>query len=188
VAKRSDVSRRSPSLKAGLFAILSRFPVQSQPTVLALLFALPAWPLVALTLGAVDTTESCSKPPMLPISDVGRWAAAAGAVFVSALIASSVTSRLVKGNRLLLALETIALALLVAIPVLPLLPNMLGQHVGAGAVQAIDCWDVAASSQAPLWADLLFPLAPIVEPLPVLILVIGVWIWAGLVTEPRRRV
>jgi hypothetical protein len=92
---------------------------------------------------------------------------------------------MVKRHSKLGALVTFHLALLVAIPALPILPALLGQNVGAGVV----CLDSCAASASTnnlmggLYADAFFYFSPLVEPVPVLTLIIGV----GLLTSIVRR-
>ena len=61
-------------------------------TALALLLALVAWPLVAMTLGAVDLQQRGDPPA----SAISQWSAAAGAVFVSALVAGPIGGLVVR--------------------------------------------------------------------------------------------
>lgn len=83
------------------------------------------------------------------------------------------------------ALFTFMLALLVAIPALPLLPALLGQSVGAGEVCLSSCQNVTTTGDLlnGLGADMLFIFAPLFEPVPVLTLAIGVGVWTLLVRQ-----
>lgn len=160
--------------------LLRRFPGWSRPTVLALVFAVLAFPIVALTLGAVDPTSG--REP-LPAGALGQWSAAAGGVFLPALVAGTVGGPIVRRNSGGGALLTMLIALLVAIPGVLLLPLVLDQRVGFGWL-CIDGCSSLISTQNPLvgiQADLYVGLAPLVEPVPVLTLAVGVGLWTFIV-------
>jgi hypothetical protein len=159
------------------FGPLCQLPAWSRPIALALVFALISWPFVALTLGAVEANGT---------TPVGPWAAAASAVFPSALLASAIGGRTVKRGAFVGGLFTFLAALIVAIAFLPLLPGLLGQNILAGCVSFSfgPCGSYAVDSTvlaSGMWADLSFVLAPLSEPLPVLILALGVSLWTYLV-------
>ena len=157
-------------------------------TALALLLALVAWPLVAMTLGAVDLQQRGDPPA----SAISQWSAAAGAVFVSALVAGPIGGLVVRRNVVFGGACTFVLALAVAIASVMLLPALLGQEVGVACQSAI-APGFSSSPCAPLirttnlFADLLelpfFWLAPFVEPIPVLILAVGVGVWTAVLTR-----
>ena len=153
------------------------------PTGLALLFALLSLPLVALTLGV--TPGNAHQNDLLSATNLSRWSAAVSAVFISALVAGAIGVRAVRRHAKVGALFTFMLALLVAVPALPLLPALLGQSVGAGFICFDACSDVTTTSNlmAGVWADAFFPLAPFFEPLPVLTLALGVGLWTHLVRQ-----
>ena len=160
--------------------LLRRFPGWSRPTVLALVFAVLAFPIVALTLGAVDPTSG--REP-LPAGALGQWSAAAGGVFLPALVAGTFGGPIVRRNSGGGALLTMLIALLVAIPGVLLLPLVLDQRVGFGWL-CIDGCSSLISTQNPLvgiQADLYVGLAPLVEPVPVLTLAVGVGLWTVIV-------
>jgi hypothetical protein len=171
----------SPRLAAITGSLLAR---RSGPTVLAVLFALVSLPIVALTLDAVDSTAGqFSYGKQIPATDLGRWSAAASAVLISAIIAGTVGAPLVRRRAKIGALVTFHLALLVAIPTLPLLPALLGQHVAAGVLCLDGCSGVTYTNNllGGLYADLFFMLAPLFEPVPVILLALGVCIWTPIV-------
>ena len=149
------------------------------PTALALLFALASLPLVALTFGAVDSIGDIGERNWAPATTLGQWSAAASAVFVPALIAGTIGGRAVRRHARTGAVFTFILALLVAIPALPLLPDLLGQNVGVGVTCFDGCGPVISTGHftSNLWADGFFWLAPLFEPVPVLILAFGVGGW-----------
>lgn len=159
------------------FGPLCELPGWSRPIALALFFALISWPFVALTLGAVEANQTTTLDP---------WPAAASAVFPSAILASAIGGGSVRRRAIVGALFTFLTALVVAIAFLPLLPALLGQDIVAGCVSFSfgPCGSYAVDSTVPasgLSADVSFVLAPLSEPLPVLILALGVSLWTYLV-------
>jgi hypothetical protein len=163
---------------------------------LALLLALLSWPLVVLTFDAVDTSRGSTfyRGTVAPASEVAQWTAGASAVFVSALVAATIGAPIVKRRARMGAALTFLVALLVAVPALPLLPAVLGQHVGAGCffIGSDPCTYLTTTDDlfSGLRADAGFCLAPLIDPLPVLILGFGVAVWAYLVRrwgEPMPR-
>jgi hypothetical protein len=161
-----------------------RIPRQVLPTGLALLFALLSLPLVALSFGATDSSGNWA-----PATALGQWSAAAGAVTLAALVAGTIGAPLVRRNAGGGAAITFVLALLVAIPASPLLPWILGQNVGIGRVCLDTCGSVTSTNNLgnSLRADLYFLLAPIVEPVPVATLALGVGLWTAAVRRLPAR-
>jgi len=161
------------------------------PTVLALLLAMVALPIVALTLNEVETTSASyssvpHSPAQLPSTDLGRWTAAFGAVVVSALVAGTVGGRIAR-RRNSGEILTIVLAWVCAIVAAPLLPAILGQHVGFGVI-CIDSCSVPVSAANPTsgaFAALLFPVAALFETNALLTLVVGYGIWLGVIRHYR---
>ena len=181
VAREPDGAAGPPGRTSGSSRHWSR---DARPTLLALLLALVSLPLVALTMGAVDTTGNhYSLATPIPATALGQWSAAASAVFVSALVAGTIGAPLVRSQKWLGGITTFFIALVVAPPALPLLPAFLGQHVGV----AVSCMDVCSPASSTndlttgLLADLFIFLAPWAEPWPVLTLAVGVGIWVYLV-------
>jgi hypothetical protein len=159
------------------FGPLTQLPSWSQPIALALLFALVSFPLVAMTLGVIEGNQ--------PATPLGPWPAAS-AVFPAALVASALGGHTIKSRPLIGGLFTFFAALIVAIAFVPLLPALLGQNIYAGCVSLTSgpCGSYVVDSTIPasgLSAALLFILAPLSEPLPVLILAVGVSLWTYLV-------
>jgi hypothetical protein len=170
----------------------ARVLYRAGPTALALLFALVAWPLVALTMSAVYPVHYVPGPE-LPASPLARWSAAASAVFLSALVAGPIGGLMVRRRLIAGGLATFAMALAVAIASLPLLPILLGQQVGVGCQSAIapglsssPCDPLITTTNLAnnLQAVPFFWLAPFVEPVPVLVLAAGVSVWTAVVTKP----
>src|SRR5664280_2750773 len=153
---------------------------------LALVLALVAWPLVALTLGVVDLQHR-GDPPAFAL---GQWSA--GAVFLPALIAGPIGGLVVRRSPVVAAVVTFVLALAVAIASVMLLPTLLGQDVGVACQSAIapglsssPCDPVIKTTNLvdDLQAVPFFWLAPFVEPIPVLILAVGVGVWTWVLTR-----
>ena len=170
------------------------FPVLAGPTILALVLALVAWPLVALTMTAVYPVHYVSGPE-LPASPLARWSAAGGAVFISALIAGPIGVLVVRRNVIVGGLFTFLLALMVAIESVILLPLVLGQKIGVACQSAIapgfssspcDPTITTGNLSNDLAAVVFFWLAPLVEPIPVLILAVGVGLWTAVLTRSPR--
>lgn len=161
------------------------------PTILAVALALAAWPIVALTLDAVQappTDGSAYAPLQLAATDAGRWTAALGSVLVSALVAGTFggwwSRRKDEGEVL-----TILVAWVSAIAASPLLPALLGQNVGFGVI-CIDSCGVIVRSDNPISG----PIAALMFPIPVLYeykelgtLVVGYAIWLVIVRRFGRR-
>lgn len=158
---------------------------RSGPTTIAVLFALSSLPIIALSLGAVDTTGDATffENGRIPATGLGQWSAAASAVLFSAVIAGTVGAPLVRRHAKLGALVTFHLALLVAIPALPILPAMLGQNVGAGVLCLDMCQAVSNTNNllSGSYADLFFYFSPFFEPVPIATLIVGVGLWTPFV-------
>jgi hypothetical protein len=163
---------------------------RSGPTTIAVLFALLSLPIVALSLDAVDTTGDAYffQNDWSPATSLGQWSAAASAVLFSAVIAGTVGAPLVRRHARIGALVTFHLALLVAIPALPILPALLGQNVGAG-VLCIDMCQATTNTNNllnGLFADLFFVFSPLPEPVPIVTLIVGVGLWTVIVRRLER--
>jgi len=97
VAREPDGAAGPPGWTSGSSRHWSR---DARPTLLALLLALVSLPLVALTMGAVDTTGNhYSLATPIPATALGQWSAAASAVFVSALVAGTIGAPLVRSQK-----------------------------------------------------------------------------------------
>ena len=171
----------------------------SGPTVLAVLLALLSLPLVAISLDAVQATPrggamNCtgSYPDVftpdlciydgLPLTDPGRWSAAAGAVLAAALLAGTIGGRIVRRHAKLGGLLTVLLAWEVAIASIPLLPATF--HLDVAFAQALGWMPAVRSTEATsglsaaaTWLVLISPLA---EPVPFVLLLVGVVVWTKL--------
>ncbi len=159
-----------------------------RPPVVALLLACVAWPLVALSIDAVDTTTGVVfYGPAPAASQLARWSAAGSAVFISAIVAGTVVGPVARRMLVTGAVVAFVVALAVSIAALPLIPAVLGQHVGAG------CYDYSGGpcNYASSTNDLLFSfesaglffVAPLIEPVPVIILALGVAVWSLVVNR-----
>ena len=177
-------------MKTAAVQLLRPFPSWSRPTVLALVFAVLALPIVLLTLGAVDPTIAArtldpnTGPQPTAASALGQLSAAVGGVFLPALVAGTIGGPIVRRNSGGGALLTILIALLVAVPGVLLLPLALHQNVGVGWL-CIDGCSSIVSTQFPLSgiqaAEMFVGLAPFIEPGPVLTLAVGVGLWTVIV-------
>jgi hypothetical protein len=162
----------------------------SGPTVLAVLLALVSLPFVALSLDAVQAPpgsdydsrglfEGCRFPvDRLPLTDLGRWTAAAGAVLAAALVAGTIGGLIVRRHAKLGGILTFLLAWEVAIAALPLLPWMfhLDMALGLGGWSCgkpLDPSDGVALAEKGL-------LGPFYEPVPFALLLAGVVAWTVL--------
>jgi hypothetical protein len=163
-------------------ALVRWVPSRYRPTALALLFALVSLPLVALTLAPTSAGDYMRDQP-IPATALGQWSAAASAAFISAMVAGRFGGKVVRRHAIAGSCLTFVIALLVAIPALPLFPAMLGENVGVGRVCLDGCWALTATNNLGdgLISDVFFMLAPFYEPVPVLTLAIGVGVWAYLV-------
>ena len=178
---------------------LELVPLWARPTALALLLALMSWPIVASTLGAVDLSPAVrgAEPPAPALV---QWSAAASAVFLSALVAGVVGGVVVRRHAFLGGLLTFVLALWVAQATVLLLPALLGQSAGV-ACETVLAPGLAGSSGCDpnitsantldvgyaLWRTGFLWLAPFAEPVPVLVLGVGVVIWTAVLATPRPR-
>lgn len=186
-----SVRERNWRSSAGDLAAIVVAPVPHwlRPTALALALALPSWPVVALTLGAVDPSRYVGggEPPA---SSLGQWSAAAGAVLFSALIAGTLGGLLVRRQAIMGGVVTFVLALWVAQATATVLPLALGEHVGVACRSALGpgmssgspCDPIITTTNAlDFGYDLLRAgylwLAPFAEPIPVLTLAVGVIAW-----------
>ncbi len=191
----------------GIAAVVCLWPVGRRmpkeainATSLALGMAFLAWPIVAMTL---DFSPLFTTPPTTLNSDeAGRWTAAASAVFFPALIAAPLGAVAVERHARLGGFFTFVMALIVAISSVSVLPTLLGERVEIGyfCMGACGPFFTSAASPADLPAGvqmaLLFPFAPLFEPVPVLVLAAGVAIWtdlvralqAGAISRPDERV
>jgi hypothetical protein len=163
-------------------ALVRWVPSRYRPTALALLLALASLPLVAVTLAPTSAGDYMRDQP-IPATALGQWSAAASAAFISALVAGTFGGRVVRRHAIAGACLTFVIALLVAIPALPLFPAMLGENVGVGRVCLDGCWALTATNDLGygLFSDVFFMLAPFYEPVPVLTLAVGVAVWTCLV-------
>jgi hypothetical protein len=149
------------------------------PTSIALALAILSMPLVAATFSPSDGTDALG-----PATPLAIWTAAAGSVLVSALVASRFGARRVRARPVFGAFQTFVVALLVAIPMAPLLPFLLGQQIAFGQYCFFTCGHTYTGTQflpGVLAADLFLPFAPFAEPGPVALLATGVVIWAVIV-------
>ena len=162
---------------AGTF--LERLTGPWMPTAIAVALAILSMPLVAATFDPSDGTDA-----LAPATPLAIWSAAAGAVLVSALVASRYGARRVRARPVFGTVQTFVVALLVAIPMAPLLPFLLGQQIAFGQYCFFTCGHTYYGTQflpGALATDLLLPFAPFAEPGPVALLAIGVVIWAVIV-------
>jgi hypothetical protein len=162
-------------------------PWRARPTVLAVLFATAAWPIVALTFGAIDPVRTTGPSPV-PASALAQWSAAFGGVMAPALVAGSIGGVAARRHAILGGVLTFVLALFVAEVAVLFLPAWLGENVGfhclAGAAPGGPQCDVAyTSTRLPATVGdlpslgLVLPLVPVIEPIPTLLLAVGVGIW-----------
>jgi hypothetical protein len=167
--------------------MLRLIPSWGRPAAFAVVLALLSWPLVAASLDVADLSGGQG-------SLLGLLAASASAVLPSAAIAGWAGGQMVQRAPLRGCVATFVLALVVAIATLPVLPGLLGQDVGVGCVNVLvnggPCPNYPVRSSQPLSgieADPFFMLAPLIEPIPVLILAVGVGIWAfGVLRLPEE--
>jgi hypothetical protein len=162
--------------------------IPDKPTAIAMLLALISLPFVVLTFDAVDITGGGPFYPHMvaPGSEPVQWMAAASAVFFSSLVAGTLGAIFVRRHVRAGAVATFAIAWLVAAPTLAIVPALLGGHVGAGCIEfgygAQCAWAVTSDDLLNgVWSDAFFVLSPLIEPLPMLILAVGVAIWTHFV-------
>jgi uncharacterized RDD family membrane protein YckC len=178
---------RETAATAALRRLLAR---REGPTVLAISLALVSLPFVAISLQAYAYTNDLHDVAQLAPSDPARWAAAAGAVLFSALIAGFIGGRI--SHNPAGALLTFLLAWCLAIAATPILPAALGQQVGFGGpfcidgcVAGVSSVDPASGAQSSVF---LFWLAPFLEIGPFFALLLGFALWYSLIDRfgPRR--
>jgi hypothetical protein len=169
----------------------------SGPTVLAVLLALLSLPLVAISLdavqappwagamncrgGLIDSREPCIYDG-LPLADLGRWSGAAGAVLAAALVAGAIGGLIVRRHAKIGGLLTALLAWEVAIAAIPLLPATF--HLDVAFAHAEGWMPLIRSTEptsglsaaAPWWVLI----SPVYEPVPLVLLLVGVVVWTKL--------
>jgi hypothetical protein len=178
------------SVRQTLIAII---PIWAQSTVLALLLALVAWPLVAMTMSVGYRDQYIGAG--LPASALSQWTAAGGGVFLSALVAGPIGGLVVRRDAIGGGVFTFILALTVAITGASLLPALLGQDVACWTVNAAGivspCDPITTTARVIIEnlqsLPLLFLFAPLAEPVAVLTLALGVAAWTALLTRSRRQ-
>jgi hypothetical protein len=163
-------------------ALVRWVPLRHRPTALASLLALVSLPLVALSLASTSASDNLYGQPT-PATALGQWSAAASAVFISALVAGRLGAGAARRHAIAGGCFTFVIALLVAVPALPILPAILGESVGVGRVCLDGCWQLAGTNNFAegLLSDVFFMLAPFYEPVAVLTLAVGVGVWTVLV-------
>jgi hypothetical protein len=170
----------------------------SGPTVLAVLLALLSLPLVAISLdavqappgvgamncrgGLIDSREPCIYDG-LPLADLGRWSAAAGAVLAAALISGTIGGWIVRRHAKMGGLLTVLLAWEVAIAAIPLLPATF--HLDVAFAHAEGWMPLIRSTEPtsglsaagnPSWVLI----SPLYEPVSLVLLLVGVVVWTKL--------
>jgi len=163
------------------------------PMLLAVLFAFVSLPIVALSMNVADYRLGLGSdlmPIQVSVTDPGRWEGAFGAVVAAGLIAGTMGALLVRANAMWGGLLTIVIGWVVAIAALPVLPVLLSSNhggalgfgsacpIGPGTCRAAITASDAASG---LKQVLFFWLAPLVEPIPFVVLVCGVAYWTRMV-------
>jgi hypothetical protein len=180
----------------GIEAILRRVASHpAGPTGLAVVCALAALPVVALTLQAYDISSGTYRmidDPTLPSLDPGRWTAATGSVLLSALVAGTVGG-FVRSRILNAEVFTFGLAWIVGIAAVPIGPFLFHQSVGFESV-CVDSCRVSIPATDPtsgLLEAVLFPLGPFVESASFVALLVGFFIWCAILRRfapVKRRV
>jgi hypothetical protein len=159
---------------------VSLWSVVFDPTLLAVLFAVVSLPVVALTMPVWAHGREVSA------ADPARWAAAAGAVLVPAVIMGTIGAPIVRWHGVMGGWLVLTLAWMMAIVVLPVLPVLLNLDYGGtlsfgsynlGFVAADRAGFTADGAAAGLRSVLLFPVAPMAAPMPCVLLVLGVAYW-----------
>jgi hypothetical protein len=152
-------------------------------TAMALLLAIPAWPIVALSLHAFANQPyfRYSDPPSaLPPDDPARWLMAGAAVFGSALIAAPLGALIARRSARVGFLFTAALAWIVALQALAALPEIQRRDIGLEFSCIDTCIALLHTSQGFHPALILFAWAgPLAEPASFAALAVGVWFWAS---------
>ena len=159
------------------------------PALLATVLAMLSLPLVALSLDAVSTSGGLyrgDEPIRLGLLDPGRWSGAFGAVLAAAVVAGAIGGPLVLKHAKIGGLVTLVLAWEVAIAALTVVPSLLRMDVGF-AYTCLDSCSPAIAAKNPdgilfllvqPWTTM--GLAPLVAPLPMLTLMVGVAVWVKL--------
>lgn len=169
----------APQPRSSLFDLLV-------PTSLAVVLAMVSLPLIAWSLDAADYSTPVGygiTPAPLGMMDVSRWSAAFGAVLAAAVVAGTLGGPLTRKNAPLGALVTVALAWLVGVAALPLLPLLLHANLGGNLGFARVCLDTCAPqiwSRDPGDGVRVLPFAwlgPLVAPVPFVTLLAGVGCW-----------
>ena len=163
------------------------------PMLLALLLSIASLPVVAISLNVADYGLGLGSdliPIQVSLTDIGRWEGAFGAVVAAGLIAGSMGAPLVRASRTWGVILTVAIAWVVAIVALPVLPALLKSNhggalgfgstcpIGPGTCHAAITSSDAASGLKQIW---LFWAAPFVEPVPFAVLALGVAFWTRMV-------
>jgi hypothetical protein len=155
---------------------------------LALVLGWISLPVVALTLNVAVVPKDWrgDTPPQVPLLDPGRLTGVAGAVTAAALIAGAIGPRFVRKAARSGFLATTALAWIVAIVALPVLPVLLGYSHGGtlGFEPSHDMlsgrWYPSVSTGSTLdgaGSALFFPLGLEAAPISFALLCAGVAFW-----------
>jgi hypothetical protein len=177
----------------------------THPALLAFALAILVWPVVALTLAAVEPTRADAgansrfvTAPLLFLSatDPARWAAAGGAVLASALVTGRLCAPLARRHAKLGGWLTLTLAWVVAVATVPVGPALLGRTIGLDPNRWMvfgGDFALVMDTSSPLaalssWPGplLFFWLGPLLEPVAFLTLVVGVTTWTLLVRRGDR--
>jgi hypothetical protein len=161
------------------------------PTLLALVLALLALPIVALSLDVANYGAAAGpdfKPAQVSVLDFGRWSGALGAVVAAALIAGTIGAPMVRIHEVIGGLFTLLVAWVVAMAALPVLPVLLhlnyGGSLGFASICPITTCQAgigtrdAVGGVQQLW---LFWAAPFFAPLSFATLGLGVAWWTRMV-------
>jgi hypothetical protein len=194
---------REGAAHAGRMSKLARRALShwSSPTVLAVLLALLSLPLVAISLDAVqappwvgamnckggifDSREPCVYDG-LPLTDLGRWAAAAGAVLAAALISGTIGGWIVRRHAVTGGIFTVLLAWEVAVAALPVLPSLFHLDVDFGYAADWASWGAQIQSSNPTSGLGVASAIPFLqlewcrESVPFALLLVGVVAWTAL--------
>jgi Regulator of chromosome condensation (RCC1) repeat len=146
------------------------------PTYVAVALALLSVPLVALTIH--PNVANAAGSPAAPID---RWLSAAGAALVSAVVAGTLGGFAARRIGWIAIFPTFLLALVVAAPAAVIVPGIFGHPVAFVTICnfAADCSPILQSTDPrnAILASPLAVLAPLVEPVAVVTLAVGVVIW-----------
>jgi hypothetical protein len=170
--------------------LIAIVPVWAQPTVLALMLALVAWPIVAMTWGVGYRGQYFITP--VPESALVQWTAAGGGVFLSALVAGPIGGLVARREAIAGGMVAFILALAVAIICATLVPVLLGQqNVCEVANHGSPCDPIAATAYVVIddlqSLPLVFLFAPLVEPVAVSTLALGVGAWTTVLARLGRQ-